>query len=163
MKKYFITNKDNTSVVVQCACIGHCAYLEFYLDNECVHINITASYKKKSIEKKIAKLESLFILKQDEMYRVLHTLAKMDLLKSTTFNIYNTYWTCDLIPADNSNAAKHSLVSWSFYENLKDLNKQKSCFDITLTKPMLNALIRGLKNLYEVDSTRKKITKDTQA
>lgn len=157
MKEVLVANNDTNSVIVQCACIGHCSYLEFLtgFDNELWLLISTNNRKKRDI-KYIDLIEERFNLSKDKAEIFINMIEEVESIHSNTFVIRDEkcnekgklYIRFEYIKL-NDKPSKYDQIQITFYLSEKKFMKSESCFDITLSKPMLKPLVKGLRGLYE--------------
>jgi len=156
MKTKLVANNDFGGIVVQCACIGHCSYIEFMRPYENrLWMAITTSNRKRKLLYKLDKIETLFNLTEDQAKDFIDMLADIEATRSNTYTIKDNnhtkkklyirfkYEKVDIKPS------KYDIVGMYFYLSSKAFEKDDPCFDITLTRNMARELVKDLRGLYE--------------
>lgn len=156
MKTKLIATEDFQSVVVQCACIGHCSYIEFFtLYGNYIHMAITSSTRKRKEFKEFNKIEEKFNLNLDQLEVFTEMLDEIETVHSNTFVIRNK----ETFKADlyirfvytplQKRPCKYDVLQVSFYTSEHRFKKDKPSFDITMSRPMIKDLVKSLKEFYE--------------
>lgn len=153
MKTKLISNNDMESVVVQCACIGHCSYVEFirpYKDR--LWMAIATSNRKRRYLCKLDKIEQLFNLTECQAIDFINILENIETIHSNTYSIKdksngNLYIRFEYIKLDTK-PSKYDQVQITFYTSYKYFQKSMPDFDFVITRPMLVNLIKELRALY---------------
>lgn len=157
MKEVFISNNDTNSVILQCACIGHCSYIEFingYTDQ--LWLSISTTNRRKRHIKDIDKIEERFNLNKGQAKIFIDMLANIESTNSNTFVVRDEkcgpdgklYIRFEYIKMSKL-YSKYDQLQITFYLSDKKYTQSKSSFDITLSRAMLKSLVKALRGLYE--------------
>lgn len=147
-----IISNNFKSVLLRCGCIAGCSIVEFYKFNSNIHINIFSSYKNRKEHKKIVDFERTFSMSIDMLKHFIHILETTyndkhglsELLFDDTESFIINLDVFQIKEYINSEEDCYTLL---FYKDINSYLKNKCCFDITLTRPMLKEFYTELKTL----------------
>ena len=144
-------SKIHNNIVIQCACVGMCTYLNIsqMYKNAYAMSFATNLFDKKTL-KGLAKLDGT-LLDTNDLYTLYNLFKNIDVSDYSSMKIAgsNKYIGLDMLKGESS---KYNMYFLSFYLNEKHLLDCKPVIDITLTNDMVKSLMKALENILELES-----------
>ena len=144
-------SKLHNSIVIQCACVGTCTYLNIsQMYKNAYSISFATNLFDKKTLKGLDKLDGT-LLDNNDLYTLYNLFKNIDISDYSNMKIAgsNKYIGLDMLKGETS---KYNMYFLSFYLNEKHLSNCKPVIDITLTSDMVKSLMKALESTLGLES-----------